>query len=64
MADRSPDGWFYRFDPNGPVGQRLWRRDSENKPWGMGMPSFSVQMMSAAELRFVAGVIDAGREAK
>lgn len=58
MPELSPDQYYYKFDPSLPPGQRLWRRASEDQPWGQGKPTFSIQHMSAAELRFVAGVID------
>ncbi len=54
----SPDGFYYKFDPKRPPGQRLWRRASADEPWGQGKPTFSVQFMSAAELRYVANLID------
>ena len=62
MTDRcSPDGFYYRFDPNAPAGQRLTRRASADQPWSTGRPEFSIQLMSPDELRFVAAVIDEGR---
>lgn len=58
MTDRrSPDGFYYRFDPNAPAGQRLVRRASADQPWGTGQ----MELMSPDELRFVAAVIDEGR---
>lgn len=53
----SPQGFEYRYDPNAPAGQRLARRTHPGQPWG----TFSIQHMSAEELRFVAGVIDEAR---
>lgn len=61
MPELSPDGYYYRFDPSLPPGQRLWRRSKPTEPWGQGKPTFSIQHMSAAELRFVAALIDAAR---
>lgn len=62
MAPRmSPDGWYYRFDPTATPGQRLWRRAKLTEPWAQGKPTFSIQYMSAAELRFVAALIDEAR---
>lgn len=58
----SPQGYYYRFDPNAPAGQRLTRKRHMEQPWGSGQPEFSLQTMTAEELRFVAGVIDAARE--
>lgn len=59
MRDRiSPDGFYYRFDPNAPTGQRLLRRASADQPWSTNRP----EGMSPDELRFVAGVIDRARE--
>lgn len=58
MAELSPDGYYYRFDPSAPPGQRLWRRASTDESWGQGKPAFSVQHMSADELRYVANLID------
>lgn len=55
---KSPDGFYYRFDPKAPAGQRLTRRASLDQPWGVGRPEFSVQLMSSDELRFVAAFID------
>lgn len=64
MTDRrSPDGFYYRFDPSAPAGQRLVRRAALDQPWGVGRPEFSIQLMSPDELRFVAAVIDEGRAA-
>lgn len=54
----SPDGFYYRYDPSAPPGQRLWRRAKLDAPWGQGLPTFSIQYMSAAELRYVADLID------
>jgi hypothetical protein len=55
----SPQGWYYKFDPNAPAGQRLARKRHHEQPWS---PEFSLQTMTSEELRFVAGVIDAARE--
>lgn len=57
----SPENWYYKFDPNGPTGQRLTRKRHMEQPWTAGHPQFSIQTMSPDELRFVAGVIDEAR---
>jgi hypothetical protein len=57
----SPSGYYYRFNPNGPAGQRLMRKRHMEQSWEAGKPEFSIQTMSAEELRFVAGVIDDAR---
>ena len=57
----SPMGYYYRFDPNAPSGERLARKRHLEQPWAVGRPDFSLQTMTAEELRFVAGVIDAAR---
>lgn len=57
----SPMGYYYRFDLSAPAGQRLTRRHPKETNWGVGKPEFSIQLMTAEELRFVAGVIDATR---
>lgn len=57
----SPEGFYYRFRPTDPAGQRLTRKRHLEQPWSAGHPQFSVQTMSAEELRFVAGVIDEAR---
>lgn len=59
MTKLSPQGWYYRFDPTAPAGQRLTRKRHMEQPWTV---EFTVQTMTAEELRFVAGVIDAARE--
>lgn len=53
----SPQGFEYRYDPNAPAGQRLARRTRADQPWA----TFSIQHMSAEELRFVAALIDEAR---
>lgn len=60
---KSPQGFYYRFDPNAPAEQRLTRRASLDQDWGVGRPEFSVQLMSPDELRFVAALIDDARSA-
>lgn len=55
----SPENWYYKFDPNGPSGQRLTRKRHMEQSWAV--TTDSVQLMSAEELRFVAGVIDEAR---
>lgn len=57
----SPEGWYYKFTPTAPSGERLTRKRHMEQPWTAGAPEFSIQMMSAEELRFVAGVIDEAR---
>jgi hypothetical protein len=57
----SPMNWYYRFDPNAPAGERLTRKRHHEQPWTAGAPDFSLQTMTAEELRFVAGVIDEAR---
>lgn len=57
----SPQGWYYRFDPTAPAGQRLTRKRHMEQPWTAGQPEFSLQTMTAEELRFVANVIDEAR---
>lgn len=59
----SPDGHYYKFDMDEPEGHRLFQKSRLEAPWGQGQPVFSIQRMSAAELRFVAGVIDEARAA-
>jgi hypothetical protein len=54
----SPQGYYYRFDPNAPAGQRLTRKRHHEQPWSA---EFTMQTMTAEELRFVAGVIDEAR---
>lgn len=54
----SPMGYYYRFDLNAPSGERLARKRHLEQPWAVG---FTVQTMTAEELRFVAGVIDGAR---
>lgn len=54
----SPEGWYYKFTPTAPSGERLTRKRHMEQPW---TPDFSIQTMSAEELRFVAGVIDEAR---
>lgn len=61
VSDRSPDGYEYKVDPDAPTGQRVARRTHPTLPWGQGMPTFSLQHMSAAELRFLADLIDRSR---
>ena len=61
MTQLSPLGYHYRFDTQAPAGQRLTRRLPTETTWGVGKPEFSIQTMSAEELRFVAGVIDEAR---
>lgn len=51
----SPDGYYYRFDPNGPAGERLVRKRHMEQPWSS---EFTIQTMSPEELRFVADLID------
>lgn len=60
----SPMGYYYRFQFDAPAGQRLTRKRHMEQPWEAGKPEFSVQTMSADELRFVAGVIDEARAGK
>lgn len=57
----SPMGYYYRFDPAAPAGQRLTRKRHMEQPWTVGQPEFTIQTMTAEELRFVAGVIDEAR---
>lgn len=57
----SPEGFYYKFSPSAPSGERLTRKRHLEQPWSAGHPQFSVQTMSAEELRFVAGVIDEAR---
>ena len=57
----SPEGWYYKFTPTAPSGERLTRKRHMEQPWTAGAPDFSVQLMSAEELRFVAAVIDEAR---
>lgn len=57
----SPMGYYYRFDPTAPAGERLTRKRHMEQPWTAGQPEFTVQTMTAEELRFVAGVIDEAR---
>lgn len=57
----SPMGYYYRFSPTAPVGQRLVRKRHLEQPWEAGKPEFSVQTMTGDELRFVAAVIDDAR---
>lgn len=57
----SPEGWYYKFTPTAPSGERLTRKRHMEQPWTAGAPEFSIQTMSAEELRFVAGVIDEAR---
>lgn len=54
----SPQGYYYKFDMDAPAGRRLVRKRHLEQSWH---PEFSVQMMSADELRFVAGIIDEAR---
>jgi len=56
-TDCSPMGWFYRFDPTAPSGQRLFRRRDPRHKW----EDFSIQLMTPDELRYVASVIDEAR---
>lgn len=60
----SPDGFEYRYLIDAPAGQRLSRRTPPATTWGMGMPTFSIQHISAEELRFVAALIDEARSGK
>lgn len=57
----SPLGYYYKFDPQAPSGERLVRKRHMEQSWEVGKPEFSIQLMSAEELRFVAGVIDDAR---
>jgi hypothetical protein len=57
----SPRGWYYKFDPKAPAGERLTRKRRLDEPWSVGQPEFSLQLVTAEELRFVAGVIDEAR---
>jgi hypothetical protein len=57
----SPLGYYYRFNPNAPAGERLTRKRHLEQDWTAGKPEFSIQTMPADELRFVAGVIDEAR---
>ncbi len=50
----SPDGYHYKYE-----GGFLWRRRSLVDNWGRG--NFSIDTMSAAELRYIAEVRDATR---
>lgn len=59
----SPMGYLYKFDPDAPPGKRLARKRHHEQPWMIGQPDFSLQTMTADELRFVAGVIDEARSA-
>jgi hypothetical protein len=61
VTQLSPQGYYYRFDPNAPAGQRLTRKRHHEQPWSVGQPEFTIQLMTAEELRFVAGVIDEAR---
>jgi hypothetical protein len=54
----SPDGYYYRFDPHGPAGERLVRKRHMEQQWEAGKPEFTIQTMSPEELRFVADLID------
>lgn len=59
MTDkRSPMGYYYKFVPQQVASNRLYRRSALDQPWGQGQTDFSVQHMTADELRFIAGVID------
>lgn len=51
----SPDGFYYRFDPHAPSGERLVRKRHMEQMWSS---EFTVQLMSPEELRFVADLID------
>lgn len=51
----SPDGYYYKFSPTAPIGQRLVRKRHMEQPW---FAEFTVQLMSPEELRFVADLID------
>lgn len=54
----SPMGFQYRYDPNGTPGQLLARKLPSDDTWGVGGRDFSIQTMTSAELRYVAGIID------
>lgn len=60
----SPQGWYYKFDPSAASGERITRKRHVEQPWTVGQPEFSIQLLSADELRFVAGVIDEARAGK
>jgi hypothetical protein len=55
MMCLSPDGYYYRFDPRGPAGERLVRKRHMEQMWSS---EFTIQTMSPEELRFVADLID------
>lgn len=57
----SPDGFYYKFTPNAPAGERLTRKRHLEQPWEVGKPEFSIQTMTGEELRFVAALIDDAR---
>lgn len=58
-TERSPLGYFYRYDPKAPLGQRLARRHNHDEFWQVGKPEFSIQAMPPEELRHIADLIDA-----
>lgn len=61
---KSPNGYYYKFDPTAPAGERLTRKRGLGDRWTSGHPDFSLQTISAEELRFIAGVIDDARVVK
>lgn len=55
---RSPLGYFYSYNQFAPLAFRLARGPTEDGPWEIGKPEFSLQAMSPEELRHIADLID------
>lgn len=54
----SPMGWFYKFNTTAPTAERLTRNSTGVGRFGVGDPMFSIQCMTAAELRHIAALMD------
>lgn len=55
----SPMGWYYKFDPLAPPGERLVRKRQLNHLWSV--EPINIQHMTPDELRFIARLMDEAR---
>lgn len=56
---KSPLGYYYKYEPNRPLGERLARRADEISSWSIGEPHFSLQVMPPQELEHIARLMRA-----
>lgn len=59
---KSPMGFYYKYDRTLSNAERLTRRTAETGPYSVGMPSFSIALMTPGELEHIARVMRAGGE--